>query len=109
MSAWAKERARQAILEAAKRMLGGDLSYVEGAREICANRFTAGLEDDPDILPFATIDSETDRFPLGVVRSLWNQDALKKLQPEMDGIEGWARSGAADHCRALVRRLGNEA
>jgi hypothetical protein len=90
-------------------MLEGTLSFIEGARVISRNQFDADLELDVDISPFVGIDSCTDALPLGEARSLWRQDALDRLQPEIDKAEDWARGLGSERCRNLIRRFGSEA
>ncbi len=98
--------ARRTILEAAQAMLAGRLSYIEGARRIVAAWRTSKLDEgDPDFLPFVGIDSETEAFPLGKMRTLWNAAALANLQPEIDRSEAWAQNLAEPFCRNLVKRL----
>jgi hypothetical protein len=81
---WQQTDARRRIAAAAVAMIHGRHSYIEGARCIAGIRFEAGMENDPDILPFVLIDSETDELPIGSVRKLWKLAALKALQPEID-------------------------
>lgn len=100
------EEARLEIAATARRMLDGNLSFIEGARRIFALRDAARLDYfDPDILPFVAIDSETDTLPFGNVRKLWAPAALEKLQPKIDSAEQWAHEAGAPHCRNLIRRL----
>ncbi len=86
-------------------MLDGELSYIEGARQIAALRFSAGMEDDPDILPFVGIDSETDALPVGKVRELWKSSALESRQADIDRAEAWSMKFGQRHCQNLVERL----
>jgi hypothetical protein len=98
---------RKKIVAAARAMLAGTISFIEGARAICAISTSAGLpHDDEDLVPFALIESETDALPAGDVRQLWNQQALEKLQPEIDSAELWARDVAVEHCQKLIERFG---
>jgi hypothetical protein len=98
--------ARRVIFEAAQDMLAGKLSYIEGARKICAARFSWKLDEwDPDLRPFVGIDSETDSLPFGEMRSHWQAAALEALQPEIDRKEAWARQLGEPHCRNLVKRF----
>lgn len=100
------EEARREIVVTAPRMLEGNLSFIEGARQIVALRDAAGLDYlDRGIVPFIAIDSETDTLPFGDVRKLWAPTALEKLQPEIERAEQWARETAARHCWNLVRRF----
>jgi hypothetical protein len=100
-----KDEHRNAIVETARAMLAGRITFIEGARRISTLRFKADLEWDPDVLPFVAIDSETDALPVGDVQSHWNSEALAKLQPEVASAETWARDMGWPHCGALVRRF----
>jgi len=74
-------------------------------RKLGRLRFDADLENDPDLIAFVGIDSETDALPLGEIRKLWNPDALKNLQPEIDKAEMWAQNFGRSHCERLVKRF----
>lgn len=91
-------------------MLDGQLSFLIGSRRLAALRHeidTAG--DDADFTVFVAIDSETDALPLGAVRDHWDQDALARLEPEIEEAERWAASAGADACRSLIARFGGQA
>jgi hypothetical protein len=99
--------ARLDIAAAAGAMLDGRVSFIEGARRIAALRFYADVPDlDEDLMAFVLIDSETDTYPFGETRLLWNPDALAKLQPDIDRSERWARDVGEEHCRRLIKRFG---
>ena len=100
------EQAKAAIARAAQDMLDGHLPFIEGARLILRLAAEAELSThDDDILPFVGIDSETDAFPFGPVRELWNKEALAKLQPEIDRTEQWAREFGRPYCQPLIDRF----
>lgn len=100
------DRQRKKIAELAAQMLAGSLSFLEGAVEINRMRSSAELLNDPDVLPFDLIDSETDRFPITPkTKKLWRADALEKLLPEIESAEEWAREIGVEHCRNLVSRF----
>ena len=100
--------ARLDVAVAARAMLSGELSFIEGARRIAALRLVADiLDSDQDMLAFVAIDSETDTYPFGETRLLWNPEALAKLQLEIDRAEQWARDTGLAHCRKLVERFGH--
>lgn len=99
--------ARLDMVATARAMLRGELSFIEGARRISSLRYRVGVEDfDEDMLPFVAIDSDTDTYPFGETRLLWNSEALAKLQPEIDRSEQWAREVGHEHCKNLVERFG---
>lgn len=101
--------ARREIGKTAKAMLSGATSFIEGAREIRRLAHEHGLRDDADIIVFVAIDSETDALPFGELRSMWNTEALAKLQPEIDSAEAWAREVGTAACERLVQRFGSAA
>jgi hypothetical protein len=98
--------ARQIIVAAARAMLAGQLSFIEGSRVIHSKIFIGRLETDPDVLVFIGIFSETDALPLGEERINWANDALERLQRDIDRLEEWVRSLATASCENLIRRLG---
>jgi hypothetical protein len=68
---------------------------------------TDAATDDADFLIFVAIDSDTDTLPLGSVREYWDQGALARLEPEIEGAERWASTVGADACRSLMVRFGD--
>lgn len=96
---------RTRILECAKRMLRGQVSYCEGSVEISTLHLEAELPaEDDDIAPFLLIASETDDIPVGPVREWWTEEAIAKLGPRMASAERWAREVGGPACASLVRR-----
>jgi hypothetical protein len=99
-------QAQRKIVQTAFEMLAGSLSYIMGARQISQLRFDAGIEDDPNVLPFVGVDSETDALPLAAeIRKLWSSEALEKLQHEIDRAEKRARDKLEPHCQLLIDRF----
>jgi hypothetical protein len=95
------------MVEIARAMLAGALSFLEGARSIVALYRDAGLAHlDKDIVPFVVVDSETDALPLGAQRLNWQPEALAKLQPEIDRWEAFARRDLLEACKTLIDRFG---
>ncbi|MBL0122806.1 MAG: DUF2489 domain-containing protein [Betaproteobacteria bacterium] len=74
---------RMRVANVAQRMLDEKLSFIEGAREICALRDEVDVpQDDGDFAVFDLIESETDALPFGPVRKHWSPTALENLEPE---------------------------
>lgn len=102
--------ARQRIVETARAMLQGQLSFIEGALRINGSRMNADLPElDPDMVCFLLIDSETDTLPFGDVRPLWQPAALAKLQPKIEQSEKWARETGWAACQSLIARFSGNA
>ena len=101
---------RQRIVETARAMLDGRLSFIEGERRMSRLRLDADLpEFDPDMIRFVAIDSETDTLPFGDVRQYWQPAALAKLQPEIERSEQWARDTGWAACQSLIARFSGNA
>lgn len=97
---------RAEVVDTAKKMLTGELDFLEGARRLVDLRHEAAVRnDDPDFMKFVAIDSETDALPIGRVRREWPDDVLQKLQPEIDNATVWAREFGGAACESLVRRF----
>ena len=104
--------ARQLVVETARAMLDGRLSFIEGARRINGRKWDVGLPDpelDPDMVRFLLIDSETDTLPFGDIRQLWQPAALEKLQPKIEQSERWARETGWAACHSLIARFSGNA
>lgn len=97
---------RAKMVEAARAMLRGELSFLEGARLIVALGRDAGLmHGDKNIVPFVSVESQTDHLPLGDQRQHWQAAALTTLRPEIDRWEAFARKSLRKSCRDLIKRF----
>ena len=102
--------ARRQVMETARAMLDGKLSFIEGARRISGLRWDLDVpEFDPDIIAFVAIDSETDTLPFGEVREYWQPAALAALQPEIDCSEQWAKETGGKACQSVIDRFSDAA
>lgn len=87
-------------------MLEGDIRFIEGARQILKLASDAGLnDDDPDLIVFIGIASETDEVPSAHMLELWHSDAIAKHTPNWAQLENWAERYGAVACRNLLLRL----
>jgi len=92
------------IIRVARGILDHSIGVVAGARLLSALRFRVSAENDPDFLTFTGIDSETDRFPLGEVRSRWSSEALARFDDERLTAEGHWRESAERACVSLIQK-----
>jgi hypothetical protein len=98
---------RRLVAQLAEQVLSGSLSAVEGGRQVANLRHELGLpEDDPDLLVFTLIESETDDLPLGGERANWSLRALTQKQPDLSAAESWAKETGLEAFRNLVRCFG---
>ena len=94
---------RKQVRETAKRMLSGELSYIEGGHQIfhLLNDCRVDTSKSPFVV-FTGLVSETDHFPLGLRRRHWNADALAELDKEREQAEEWAKKFSREACHQLL-------
>jgi hypothetical protein len=97
--------ARSQIVMTARKMLAGELSYIEGSRVIIAILPDAQVDNMDDFIAFEGIAAETDRFPMGAHRDQWQTHALELMQPELNKAEDWAKAYGEPACIAIIERL----
>ena len=94
---------RAEIRMRARQMLAGELSYIEGSQEMSRLFNEARMEIlSTPYVTFVGIDSETDRFPVGVRRNGWNRAALQRLDEERLEAEVWAKALAEPLCLQIL-------
>lgn len=93
---------RHELVAVASGMLAGDVNLIEGVRRICALRFAVEDPENEAFLPIRAIESETDSFPLGAMRSNCSEDFLKRADAEMESYLADARDDILRACREIV-------
>lgn len=84
----------------------GNVSFIEGTRQILALASDAALmDDDPDLRVLQGIDSETDAVPSPRLLELWDSEAVAKRAPKWGELECWAKSYGAEACRNFISRF----
>ncbi len=99
------DRKRHEAGDVARKMLSGEVDYLEGAIELSSLLRLAELDDT--FTKFATVSSEIDSLPIGEVRRHWSQAALEKLQPEIEEATAWAKELSLSECERLAKEHGN--
>jgi len=95
-SGWSEAR----IVSVAKKMLSGDMGIVEGSRLING---VSGRDDDLlDI--FMLIASETEDFPVGDLRSLWEKGALERIERRTEAYIDQLRDEVLKTCEMLIQK-----
>jgi hypothetical protein len=99
--------ARKQVVSLAQAMLEGKLPFLEGAYKLYGlSHKVGGVNlDDPDFLLFSAVSDQTDHLPFDEQRPLWQPEALKRLEPEINENENWARSVAWAACKNLIARF----
>lgn len=102
-----QDSSRIAAIEAAREVLDGKLSVIEGCRRL--NALSCDLVDDwrvdKDFAVFGAVDSETDCLPVGAVRQHWNSSALVREDEKIEVAEALYRDRVMAACSNLVRRF----
>ena len=94
---------RHELVAVASGMLAGSINLIEGMRRICALRFSIEEPDNEVFLPIRAMESETDSFPLGAMRSNCSEGYLKRADAEMESYLADARDEILQACREIVR------
>ena len=98
-----KEGHQLELVAVAKAVLEGELDLLEGVRKIVALRHESDDPEDEIFIPLRAIDSETDHFPAGSVRTHYAAEALERVDDEMRRYFADARSEILAACREIVR------
>lgn len=94
---------RAEIIALANSMLNDEINLIEGARKLCALRFVSGDPENEVFMPIRAVESETDHFPFGELRSRFAPDYLQRLDIEMDNYIKSAREDILNACREILR------
>lgn len=97
------ESKRAELIAVANAMLDGKMDLIEGVRKISSLRFAVGDPDNDVFMPIRAIESETDHFPLGEVRSRCAADYLRQSDAEMQRYLADARQDILDACKEIIR------
>nr|WP_187429570.1 hypothetical protein [Roseobacter litoralis] len=77
-----------------------------GTRQILILASDAALnDDDPDLIVFIGIASETDEVPSDGMLKFWNSEAIAKYTPNWSHLENWAEGYGAVACRNFLARF----
>jgi hypothetical protein len=99
------KRKKAEMLEVARLMLAGRCDLIEGCRRIVSLGSLLDAENDPAIIPFRGVASETERFPRGDVRKNFAADFLDELDSEADEYLEEARTEILRSCGDLLSRF----
>lgn len=101
-----QDESRRAIKCICQKMIGGEVSFVEGTRQVLDHAQNARLEqDDPDLIVFVGVASETDDVPGKEQLKIWNKNAVAKKAAKWEELECWARDYGSTACRNFISRF----
>jgi hypothetical protein len=93
---------RHELVNVANVMLVGDMNLIKGIRRICKLRFSVGDPENEVFLAIRGIDSETDTYPVGRVRSNYSLEYLQRIDVEMQNYLEQAKSDILQACHKIV-------
>jgi len=95
---------RRRVVETATAILEGRVCVTAGARVLSELALDLLAQREDSFVVFLGVDSETDAFPLGDVRSHWNPNALVREDASRQLYEQTVRPRVNLACGELIRR-----
>ena len=95
------------VLRIASGMLSGKVDLIAGSRKLCELRYLIGEPDNPVFLPIIGFESDTDDYPLGVSRQLYNPAYLQEVEKEVAQYVQTAKPAVLAACRRILETLGS--
>jgi hypothetical protein len=98
---------RAGVLTIARQIVAGDVDPLEGCRAMVhlGAKLADRDRDDPDFLVLRGIESETDHFPMGLVRKHWDVGALTEQDRKRAEYIERNRAQLIEACWSVIRRL----
>ena len=96
---------RKKLVKVSQNILNGQIELIEGCREIVNLRGVLNAEDDDIFDPILVIDSETDHFPRGEVRSYYNKEKLKEIDESSRVYLEKAKPDIIEACNQIVKKF----
>lgn len=100
------ELARDEILRTANGMLVGQINLIEGSRKISDLRHAIGESENPVFAPIIGFESETDDYPLGPSRELWDPRRLREKDDEIGAYVVLAGPAVLEACKRILEQFG---
>jgi len=95
---------RNELVNVAMSVLSGDMNLIEGIRKMNSLRFEIEDSDNDVFLFIRGVESETDQFPIGLMRSYCHMDYLHRMDAEMEDYLAKARESIFQSCREIIQR-----
>ncbi|HCU05793.1 MAG: hypothetical protein A2X77_06070 [Gammaproteobacteria bacterium GWE2_42_36] len=98
---------RKNITNLAQKIIDGSINIIEGCRQISSLKIEKEMRDNSDFLIIRGFESETDEYPLGIVRKNYNQESLRKLDKEIMTYLNESKPVILEACKNLIKKYGN--
>lgn len=79
------------------------MGIVEGCRSLLWLRELLNEPNDELFMPIIVVESETEHFPVGELRSQWQKDSLARVDAEVGAYIARVRESVLEACIALVK------
>lgn len=96
---------RKMLVLTARAMIDASLNLVEGARRICEIRAKMGSRYDDLLSTIIAFESDTDLYPIGTDRLLYNREYLSELDRQLNSYIEEAKGDVIDACIRLIEFL----
>jgi hypothetical protein len=100
-----RDAARRTALEIARGMLHGNISLIEGCRSLVRLRFDAEITASEALKVFVGVESETDHYPVGNVRSVYAPELLARLDADVSEHLSQVRPVLIKACREIICKI----
>lgn len=96
---------RSQCSEVCQSVVVGKIGLVEGIRSLVSLSFELECEDEEPFLSFRGIDSQSDHFPLGECRNLWDNEALAREDASRVMFERDFMEKVVADCNEIIQRF----
>lgn len=86
-------------------MLSGEMHLIEGVRRIARLWDQSSCPEKDAFLAIRAIESETEHFPLGAVRSHYAMEYIQSLDVELDAYLSDAKDDIRSTCTELIQAI----
>lgn len=103
--------ARQRIAHLARSISMGEISILEGCRQVMLERGGLAAEDiqDADLMVLVAVESELEDVPSAEGRSLWAPDSLRIVDEQANAYLSTVQAEVVRSCQSLSERWAGDA
>ena len=99
------EKKKKELVDVAQRMVAGTYDLIEGCREIVSLRHEIDDPDNEVFTPIRGIESDSDDYPKGSVRSHYQKDFLERLDKEETEYLSRTKSVIITSCEEIIKEF----
>jgi hypothetical protein len=99
-----RQTLNDSVVDTANALIARSIGVVEATHRFMELAAELDALDDEDFSYFLGLDSESDGFPVGAARELWNTKALQREDVARQKYEESVYADAVAHCRSLIAK-----